>query len=443
MMILVPKSEADGEAVLSVADAKKQLPKWELVNKLRPNAQNLMNLAAIYYTLGRAEEAMVAATNLVSALEEAGDVPANIMAGVYQNRGMMYRGFGRFAEAQKDIFRAWELEKNSDYIGMAQAEEHLRNGNWSEGWKWHNRARGTCSGAALACGLPETCVFYDGKETPSHLLVINEGGAGDRINYTRYLPLLTERGISWSFFCFNELKPFYDRLPWIGPERTIGESDKKEFCPPPSHWTTTFSLAGPLGIDPRAIPDFPTPYTAPPHAGRIERIDNRPVVGLCWNANELHQGGLKVRSLTEGQAMRLVCMTADKIAWVNVQHDHKMPFPVTNIPFKTWEDTATLLHHLDALVTVDCGTLWLSLGMKKETAVVLTASEDWKFHHNWSPCAKLYHNGPSTQLFDAERALDLLITDIRAGLWPPSLKQRLAPSESTTTTRPDMALISV
>lgn len=443
MMIFSPKSEADGEAVLSVAEAKKQLPKWELVNKLRPNAQNLMNLAAIYYTLGRAEEAMAAATNLVSALEDAGDVPPNIMAGVYQNRGMMYRGFGRFAEAQKDIFRAWELEKNSDYIGMAQAEEHLRNGNWSEGWKWHNRARGTCSGAALACGLPESCKFWDGSDTPSHLLVINEGGAGDRINYTRYLPLLTERGISWSFFCFDELKPFYDRLLWIGPSRTIGESDKKEFCPPPSHWTTTFSLAGPLGIDPRAIPDFPTPYTAPPHAGRIERIDNRPVVGLCWNANELHQGGLKVRSLTEGQAMRLVCMTADKIAWVNVQHDHKMPFPVTNIPFKTWEDTATLLHHLDALVTVDCGTLWLSLGMKKETAVVLTASEDWKFHHNWSPCAKLYHNGPSTQLFDAERALDLLITDIRAGVWPSSLKQHLAPSESTTTTRPDMALISV
>ena len=132
MMIIVPKSEADGESVLSVAEAKKQLPKWEMINKLRPNAQNLMNLAAIYYTLGRAEEAMASATSLVEALEEAGDVPPNVMAGVYQNRGMMYRGFGRFDLAQKDIFRAWELEKNSDYIGMAQAEEHLRNGNWPE-----------------------------------------------------------------------------------------------------------------------------------------------------------------------------------------------------------------------------------------------------------------------------------------------------------------------
>lgn len=443
MMIFVPKSEADGESVLSVAEARKQLPKWEMVNKLRPNAQNLMNLASVHYVLGRGAEALQEANHLIEALEEAGTMPAHIMAGAYQNRGMMHRGFGNFALAQKDIFRAWELEKNSDYIGMAQAEEHLRNGNWPEGWKWHNRARGTCSGASLACGLPESCKFWDGNEVPDHLLVINEGGAGDRINYTRYLPILTERGISWSFFCFDELKPFYDRLPWIGPERTIGEKQMTEFSPPPSHWTTVFSLAGPLGIDPRAIPDFPTPYTAPHRIVNFTRADHRPLIGLCWNANELHQGGLKVRSLTEGQAMRLVCLTADKINWVNVQHDHKMPFPMTNIPFRTWEDTASLISELDAMVTVDCGTLWLSLGMKKETAVILTASEDWKFRHNWSPQARLYHNGPSDSLFDAEKAIDALILDIRAGIWPPTLKQQeFAPSERTTTTRPDMAVVS-
>ena len=421
-MVIVPKSEADGESVLSVAEAKKQLPKWELTNKLRPNAFNGMALAACLFTLGRGAEAIDAQNKIVEALEGAEGIPGHVLAQAYQNRGMMFRGFGLFAEAQQDIFRAWAHDKNSDYVGMAQAEEHLRNGNWAEGWKWHNRARGTCSGAALACGLPEDCKFWDGQETPIHLLVINEGGAGDRINYTRYLPLLTERGISWSFFCFDELKPFYDRLPWIGPERTIGETQMKEFSPPPSHWTTVFSLAGPLGIDPHNIPDFPTPYTAPKHEGKLVSGDDRPIVGLCWNANELHQGGLKVRSLTEGQAMRLVCMTADKINWVNVQHDHKMPFPVTNIPFKTWEDTATLLEHVDGLVTVDCGTLWLSLGMKKQTAVVLTSSEDWKFHWNWSENAKLYHNGPSEQLFDAEKAIDALILDIRSGVWPNETK---------------------
>jgi hypothetical protein len=249
-------------------------------------------------------------------------------------------------------------------------------------------------------------------------MVINEGGAGDRINYTRWLPELTKRNINWSFFCFDELKPFYDRVSWIGAGRTIGESEAKEFSPPPSHWTTTFALAGPLGITPATIPDYPEYFTAPKNNLSISDPEGRPIVGICWNANELYQGGLKVRSLTEGQAMRLVCLTADKICWVNVQHGHKMPYPVLNVPFKTWEDTAVVLEHLDALVTVDCGTLWLSLAMGKNTACLLTASEDWKFTSEWGPHLKKFHNGPSDLPMDAEKAIDKLIVAIRNGEWP-------------------------
>jgi len=418
MFVVAPAEEATGEAVLSVIDAKKILRKRELTYQLRPNASNAIDLACTYFTVGKGHEALELADMVAGRLKEVDGIPANIRSTVFFNRGMFLRGFGRFKEAQADISHAWALDQTSAYVAMARAEEYLRDGEWQEGWKLHNRVRGTCDGGALACGLPVSCKFWDGTDIPSHLLVINEGGAGDRINYTRYLPLLTERGINWSFFCFDELKPFYDRLPWIGPGRTIGEKDKQEFSPPPSHWTTTFSLAGPLGIDPRDIPDFPTPFTAPKNEFAINRNDDLPVIGLCWNANELFQGGLKVRSLTEGQAMRLVCMTADKVHWVNLQHDHKMPYPVINVPFESWEDTSIVLDRLDGLVTVDCGTLWLALAMKKQTAVVLTSSEDWKFSHNWSTTANLYHNGPSESLFDAEKAIDKLILDIRKGIWP-------------------------
>src|SRR5262245_25068004 len=145
---------------------------------------------------------------------------------------MFLRGYGRFEEAAKDIFKAWELDQSSPFLGMACAEEHLRLGNWEKGWKIHNQVRGTVEGAALAVGLGHECKFWDGKEQPEHLMVINEGGAGDRINYTRWLPELTKRNIKWSFFCFDEFAGFYERLPWIGPERVIREQQKKEFSPP-------------------------------------------------------------------------------------------------------------------------------------------------------------------------------------------------------------------
>lgn len=419
MFLIAPKDESTGEAVLSVEAARKSKAKWEAMNRARPNAQNAMQLACIYYTIGHGQEALRAVNEVWKNVEGLdGAVPSTVKANILFNRGMFLRGFGRTKEANEDIRRAWALEKSSAYMGMAMAEEHLRAGEWAEGWNLHNQVRGTCEGAALACGIPQTCKFWDGKEHPTHLTVINEGGTGDRINYTRWLPELTKRGIDWSFFCYDELKPFYDRLPWIGPERTVGETQKREFSPPPSHWTTVFALPGPLGIIPATIPDFPSPYTAPEKDFKFDNSDGLPVVALCWSANELFQGGLKVRSLTEGQAMRLVCMTADKVHWVNLQHGHKMPFPVMNVDFETWEDTATLIKASDAVVTVDCGTLWLSSAMGKQTAVVLTACEDWKFQSHWSDSMTYYRNGESETLFDAEKAIDKLILDIRKGVWP-------------------------
>jgi len=423
MFLIVPKEEATGEAVMSVEWARANRKKWEKLVELRPNAMHLVNLACIYHTLQASEigldgKALEMMEYICERIETAPDVSPAMRSQCIFNRGMFLRGFGRFAESARDIHRAFSLDQTSAYVAMAHAEELLREGNWDEGWGVHNGARGTVEGAAQAIGLSRECKFWDGKEHPEHLLVINEGGAGDRINYTRYLPMLTELGIKWSFFCFDEFAPFYERLSWIGRERMILENDKKEFSPPPSHWSTAFSLAGPLGITPATIPTYPTPYTAPPNQFRLDNPDGKRVVAFAWNANELFQGGLKCRSLTEGQAMRLVTSTADKLHWVNLQHHHRMPWPVINVPFETWQDTAAIISHMDAVVTVDSGPLWLSLAMGKPTGVVLSAAEDWKFAHEWGPNLRKYHNGPSDVYADCERAIDLLILDIRKGVWP-------------------------
>jgi|GEM_PF-1941908 len=455
MFLIAPKEERSGDPSLTVEEAKKLKGKYEELFRLKPDLRHGNMLCCIWHTVGETQKAL----DLINQMIEAADSEPELIAPAaratfYQNRGMFYRAFGEFEKAQKDIFKAWELDKSSAFIGMGAAEEYLRNGDWKRGWKIHNQVRGTAEAAKFSIALPNECKFWDGKETPEHLMVINEGGAGDRINYTRWLPELTRRGIKWSFFCYDELKPLYDRLPWIGPEKTMGESGKKEFSPPPSHWTTVFALPGPLGQLSTTIPDYPTYFTAPENNISMTDPLGRPIVGLCWNANELYQGGLKVRSLTEGQAMRLVCLTADKICWVNVQHGHKMPHPVMNVPFSTWEETAIILDHLDAMVTVDCGTLWLSLGMGKDTAVILTAPEDWKFASEWGPHLKKYRNGPSTSPMDAEKAIDSLILAIRAGEWPTSIPAKRGevgrirenefeaasvPSKGSSTTRLHMA----
>ena len=146
------------------------------------------------------------------------------------------------------------------------------------------------------------------------------------------------------------------------------------------------------------------------------RKDNLPVVGLCWEANEMYQGGRKVRSMTEGQAMRLVCMTSHMVHWVNLQHKHPMPFPILNIPFDPWEELAGLIHNLDAVVSVDTGPMHLAGCLGKPMVTMLSANSCWKFMLNegkcrWYPTAKIFRN--PTRGF--EQCIDKVAQYIREG----------------------------
>lgn len=153
---------------------------------------------------------------------------------------------------------------------------------------------------------------------------------------------------------------------------------------------------------------------------RFNRGDSLPIVGICWEAAELSPVGdpdaRKVRSLTEAQAMRLVCMTADKVHWVGVQHGKKLGFPVSDVQFDTWEETAGLLENLDALLTVDTGTMHLAGAMRRPMMILLGSNSDWKFLDK-GRCpfyrgATLMRNGPGGGF---DRAIDMAIRDIRSG----------------------------
>jgi len=88
--------------------------------------------------------------------------------------------------------------------------------------------------------LPQNVQEWMGEKLPEGhvLLVINEGGTGDRISYARWLPELTKLGINWRFYPYGELFPFFERI-FLG-EKLV--ADGQDMQPNPTHWCTTFSL---------------------------------------------------------------------------------------------------------------------------------------------------------------------------------------------------------
>ena len=126
--------------------------------------------------------------------------------------------------------------------------------------------------------LPNEVELWTGgplKAPENKLLVIGEGGTGDRITYSRWLPELDKLGIQWTYFPdanppIPGLQSLMERVPWLaGKVSKMG--DKYEA----SHWTTVFSLPAAFEAIPTKIPKFPQFFLPDPEIKKRYTI-NKP-----------------------------------------------------------------------------------------------------------------------------------------------------------------------
>lgn len=393
--------------MMSVDYARNKIIELESICKSRPTIQTIAELGSCYFTLGDAERALPL---VKQAWERQKDF------GMATNLAMIYKDLGMHDESLHVLEEAYWGNSDEPYTRLGYSEALLRAGLWKQAWPIYDNARLTQRAAADYLQLPYTVREWNGEPLPedARLLVINEGGAGDRLSYARWLPELTKLGINWTFFPFEELFSFFERV--FPKERLVKNGEEIN----PTHWTTTFALPAKLNIGPNEIP-APLPLTALPEKiakYKITKSDNLPAVGICYEAAELFQGGRKVRSLTEGQAARIVCQTADKVHWVSLQFGKNVAYPVTNLGLETWEDTAGLIHNLDGVLSVDTGVMHLAGAMNKPMAVPLGGNSCWKFLTKKNklplyPTATFFRN--ETQGF--ESAINQLVPAIRNGLF--------------------------
>jgi len=147
---------------------------------------------------------------------------------------------------------------------------------------------------------------------------------------------------------------------------------------------------------------------------KFDRLNPIPLVGFCYQAAEMHQGGRRVRSLSEGQAVRAIVQTADRVQYISLNHSCPLPYPVITTPFASWEETAGLIHNLDAVVTVDTSILWLASAMRKPVALLASGNSDWKILRKsnkflWGDNVRIFQN----EGHGLENAIDQYVAALR------------------------------
>jgi hypothetical protein len=404
--------------------AREQLTYWRNMLVMRPNdPEAVQNVASCLFTIGETDEAM-------KLYPQAYDMNRSSSA-IAMNYGMVLKDLGKFAESAHVVNHAYCLDPDFFYLRLGWAESMLRNGNWRDAWPLYDYSRpGTKEGARNLLGIPDHVEYWDGKKLlppENRLLVIGEGGTGDRITYSRWLPELYKLGVEWAYFPDSSppipgLQTLFDRVPWLlGRTRKVGEAFTYDY------WTTVFSLPAAFDAIPTKIPQFPSWFLPDPELKKKYQItkpagDNKPIYGLIWGANELFEGGMKFRSLLESQAMRLVMQTCDLCHWVNCWmgdahgNNFRLGQPVYNPKFENWEETAALLSNMDGIATTDNGAGWLAQALGLRCSILLSGNSDWKFLRGtekcyWSDRARLFRN--VGQGF--ENAVDKLIMAIRNG----------------------------
>lgn len=241
-------------------------------------AQTHLNLGALLASQNRFPAAEVAYSQALLADPRA--------TAAWSNLGVLYACMKREDEAEQCYRQALELDPGHAKARFNLSYLLLRQGRFGEGWAcfeardWH---------APLAARM--TCPRWQGEPLAGKsLLILYEGGHGDMIQFSRYIPTLKAQGAaSITLLCHPALKTLLATLEGLDDAVAFdAEPPAKEW----DYWVPLLSLPylGKTRLD--AIPAA-IPYLRP-DAERVARWS--PLlpqegmrVGLIWKGSPLHE----------------------------------------------------------------------------------------------------------------------------------------------------------
>lgn len=331
----------------------------------------------ILFSLGRIEEALESDERAV-ALEPS-------VAAAHLNRGYTLMKLGRLAEAEAAMLHSLELDPDQALGHWNLAFLRLLDGRFAEAWPhyaWRWKLRES---------LPSVRQFaqpaWQGEPLEGRsLLVWAEQGFGDTIQFSRYVPLLRQRGAR----VILQVQPALVTLmrTCAGAEWVLSE---RETPPPFDLHVPILDLPQIFGTTPEDLPGV-IPYLAcpagPPRPALEQALrgDGRTRIGLAWHGNP-NQKDNRTRSLDPAVLEPLAALPG--ITWFQLQK-YAPGVVATPLPgafqacdlsphLETFADTAYAIEHLDLVISVDTAVAHLAGALGRPAIVLLPFCPDWRW----------------------------------------------------------------
>jgi tetratricopeptide (TPR) repeat protein len=379
---------------------------------VRPDyAEALSNRGLTLHELKRFDEALASYDRALVVRPE--------FAEAFCNRGNTQQELKRFEEALASYDRALAVRPDYAEAHWNDALLRLLTGDFSRGWtkyewRWKNESQAlTKRNFSQPLWLGAEAI--DGKA----ILLHNEQGFGDTIQFCRYVPLVAARGARVILEVERPLQELMTSL--AGATQVISEGDP---LPDFDFQCPLLSLPLAFGTRPETIP-LVTPYLRAP----VQALKNwparlgsksRPRIGLVWSGSPTHKKD-QTRSISLHSLLPLLDIEA---TFVSLQKDVRTDDMAvlkdqSNLlhfgdSLKNFSDTAALISNLDLVISVDTSVAHLAGALAKPVWILVTYVPDWRWlldrnDSPWYPTARLFRQ-------DNTRAWDNVTARVHAAL---------------------------
>lgn len=352
----------------------------------------------------------------------------------HNNLGRIYGDLGALDEAGQHYRRALELAPANLIARNNLAMALLATGRYEEAWpyfedRWisFKHADGTparepvqvplprWSGEELRPGIGNTI----GRVPHENLLVLDEQGYGDSLQFVRYLPLLLQRFPLIGYVCPPALRRLYEqslcsRWPGLVLLDAIPADLNDWDC-----YIPLMSLPMAFHTQVETIPaELPYLHAGSKHAAtwraRLEALSTRhlPRVGIVWAGGHSGIAVDRLRSLTFAQIAPLLALP--RIHWISLQKTDDPSKRATSAsaacadptstssPLTDWTadltdfaDTAALIANLDLVISVDTSVAHLAAAMNRPVWLLNRFAGCWRWLQGrddspWYPGLRLF-----------------------------------------------------
>jgi tetratricopeptide (TPR) repeat protein len=327
-------------------------------------------------------------------------------AEAHSNRGNCLDEMGRYGEALSCYKDALALQPDHADTHWNIAVNRLRAGDLKTGWvenEWRWKIK-SLQVTPRNFGQP----LWIGAE-PIHgkvLLLHNEQGLGDALQFSRYIPLLAARGARIVLEIDGPLKELLSGLSGVSHCVAKGEAlpDFDFHCP-----LTSLPLAFDTTLDtiPSAVPYISVGAQATDWETRLHS-QNRPRIGLVWSGNPIHNND-RNRSMPLESLLPLLDVNAQ---FVSLQKDvrpndeavlrERNDILHVGAELHSFADTAALIEQLDLVISVDTSVAHLAGALGRPVWIFLPYVPDWRWlldreDSPWYPTARLFRQSETRE----------------------------------------------